>query len=44
MDIGEPEIATCIAKGELLVIDTHEVKHGRVQVVNACRMIDGFES
>lgn len=44
MDIGEAEVASGIAVGELLVIESHEVQDGRVKVVDVHAFVDGGEA
>ena len=34
VNIGEPEIASIVAIGQLLVIETEQRQNGRVQIVN----------
>jgi hypothetical protein len=43
-DIGEQEIPAAIAIRELEVIDLHQVKDGRVNIVNVNRLLDNFET
>src|ERR1700730_4676469 len=37
--VSQPELATQIEIGQLLMIDAHEVKHRRVQVVDVNRIL-----
>ena len=34
MDIGQAEVPAAVAVGELLVVETHELKDRRVQIVD----------
>ena len=43
-DIGEAEIAPAVAVGEPGMVDAHQVKDGRVQVVNMDRLVHSFEA
>src|SRR5207247_3502598 len=44
MDVGEAEIATRVAEGELLVIETEQMKNCRVQVVYMDFIFDGLKT
>ena len=44
VDVGEAEVATGVAVGELLVIETKQVEDGGVQVVHVDLVLDGGES
>lgn len=44
MDVGQPVIPSSVPVGETFVIETQQVKHGRVQVVNAHRIFSRAET
>ena len=44
MNIREPEVAAGVAIGEAFVIETEEVKNGRVEVVDVDRVFDHVHS
>src|SRR6476660_2812468 len=44
VDVGEAEIAARIAIGETLVVKTHELQDGGVQVVDVHRILGGTEA
>ena len=41
VDIGEPVIAAAVTVGQLLVIESHLIENGRVQVVDVDTVLDG---
>ena len=43
-DVGQSEVATGIAVGELLVVETQEVEDGGVEVVDSNPTFDGLEA
>ena len=44
VDVGEAEVATGVAVGELFVIEAEEVEHGGVEVVDVDLVFDGLEA
>src|SRR5262245_30601118 len=40
VDIGEPVVAAAVAVGKLLVVDTHQVQDGGVQIVDVDLVLD----
>src|SRR6185436_16279353 len=42
MHVREPEVATCIPEGEVLVVKAEQVQHRCVQVVNMHGLLDGL--
>lgn len=40
--VGEPVVATLVAKRHPLVIESHEVQDGRIEIVNVDRIFDHF--
>src|SRR5262245_14612294 len=43
-NIREPEIAASVAIGQLFVIETEQVQHGRMEVVDARAIFGGLET
>ena len=41
MHVGQAEISPGVTEGELLVVKTHQVQDGRVQIVNVDSVLDG---
>lgn len=44
MDIGEAEVAAAVAEGELLVVETHQVENGGVQIMDMDLLVNGGEA
>ena len=44
VDISEAEVPARVAVGEVLVIDSHEVENGRVEVVDVDFVLHGGEA
>ena len=39
VDIRQPEVTALMSKGQLLVIDTHQVQDGGIQIMNVDRVL-----
>ena len=44
VDIGKAEITPCVAVGELFVVESQEMEHGGVEVVDVDAVFDSLES
>ena len=42
MNIGQSHVSTSESVGQFLVIDSHQVQHCGMQVMNFCAILNGF--
>ena len=42
MHIGQPTLGTVVIKAQSLVIETEQVQHRRVQIINRCGVLNRF--